>query len=93
MQVVIINGIECMLFEGKRFYQIRTDDRARGYSYVYELRHADDDFTKPVTVERRVRVNFFGTILAQEPFVFGRDGYVEITSLDRPYSYDFVNQF
>lgn len=31
--------------------------------YYYEVRHADDDWEAPATIEKLVDINFFGTII------------------------------
>lgn len=48
--------------------------------FLYDIRHADNDMCDPATIENRVMVNWFGTFILCEPFVFpeGQD-YVEIT--------------
>lgn len=70
-----INGIACMLCYDERIPQERAPF---GYPYIYHLRHDEDDWTIPISVERFVAVNFFGTIFMKEPLEFGVDDYIEV---------------
>jgi len=45
--------------------------------YCYDLRHADND-SIACTIENNVLVNYFGTILSEEPFDFGKNDYIEL---------------
>jgi hypothetical protein len=62
---VLINGVECLLV-GTRdaAKKIRTN---KDYPFKYDLRHGDDG--EPWSIERKVAVNYFGTILAPESFL------------------------
>lgn len=83
MKKVIINGIDCLLFEGNEKAGINPE-----YPHEYYVRHADDDWDMPVAVEKMVVVNKFGFIQAKEPIpmaTYGPHGgqyieYAEITS-------------
>lgn len=35
--------------------------------YVYEVRHDDEDWSEPVEIALGVMVNFYGTLLVEEP--------------------------
>lgn len=55
--------------------------------YSYDIRHSDSDFSKPVTVESFVLVNWYGTILSKAPMDFSRaisenDPYLKIRARD-----------
>lgn len=47
--------------------------------YLHDIRHSDNDFCDPATIENQVTVNWFGTLILNEPFTFpkGQD-YVDI---------------
>lgn len=50
-----------------------------GY-HKYSIRHSDEDWCIPTTVEHRVMVNHFGDILVEDPLDLGEEGYLEIES-------------
>jgi hypothetical protein len=83
MRKVKINGIDCLLFEGDEKAGINPF-----YPHEYYIRHADDDWDLPATIEKFVAVNKFGFIQAKEPIpmaTYGHpegqyDEYAEITS-------------
>lgn len=79
MKKVTINGIKCLLFEGDEKAGINP-----AYPHEYYIRHADDDWDMPATVEKFVAVNKFGFIQAKEPIAMTIDAaskeYAEITS-------------
>ena len=70
-----INGIDCFLYYDER---IPAEKAPPGHPYMYHIRHDEDDWTVPITLERLVVVNFFGTVFMKEPIQIGVDGYVEI---------------
>ncbi len=47
--------------------------------FPYGIRYSDDDDSVPATIESRVWVNYFGTIIVEEPLNFGGSDYIEIT--------------
>lgn len=60
------------------FSQLRIDrDTLPKGIYAYDLRHGDDDGV-PCTLEKRVAVDHFGTVLTNRPFSFPKDGYRRI---------------
>ena len=48
---------------------IRQDEREVDL-YYYDIRHSDQDWSDPVTIEPFVMVNHFGTIVTTEPIEF-----------------------
>jgi len=54
--------------------RIPEEERNSGL-YYYGVRHSDDDWGKPVTIEVNVRFNFYGTLITDEPLRFpeGKD--------------------
>ncbi len=71
-----INGIDCIVFYEER---IPLEKAPSGYPYMYHIRHDEDDWTLPISLERFVAVNFFGTTFMNEPIEF-EHGYLEIDS-------------
>ena len=72
-----INGIESILFYEER---VSIETAPMGYPYMYHLRHDDNNWIQPVTIESFVVVNFFGTVFMKESVEIGDDGYVEVES-------------
>ena len=58
--------------------RIPADKAPTGYPYMYHIRHDEDNWIKPVELERFVLVNFFGTVFMKEPVEIDESGYVEI---------------
>ena len=56
-------GKECL------FYDLRVDRNTvpEGY-FMYEVRHADEDWGEPCEIALGILVNFYGTLLSKEPF-------------------------
>lgn len=55
--------------------------------YLYDIRHTDGDWCEPATLEKRVMVNWFGTLIVDEPIEIiesDNGAYLEITD----YGYD-----
>ncbi len=79
--------IETMTFNRVNFRGMEvyvTDVRIKGgvpNLYKYEIRHSDDDWGEPVTIEPHVLVNFYGTVLTPEPLTFENeaDKYIPLT--------------
>lgn len=60
------------------FSQVRIErDTIPAGIYAYDLRHGDDDGI-PCTLEKNVRVNYFGTVLSNKPFKLPDEGYRRI---------------
>jgi hypothetical protein len=70
-----INGLHCILFYEER---IPLEKAPLGYPFMYHIRHDEDDWTCPISIEKFVVVNFFGTIFMGKPLDFGSDNYIEI---------------
>lgn len=70
-----INDIECILFYEER---IPTEKAPIGYPYAYHIRHDENDWTCPISIERFVAVNFFGTIFVKKPIELSVDSTMEI---------------
>ena len=72
-----INGLSCILYYDER---IPAEEAPLGYPHMYHIRHNENNWTRPVNLERSVFVNFFGTVFMKEPIEFDGSGYVEIDS-------------
>ena len=48
--------------------------------YLYEVRHADEDWCDPAQIAKGILVNFFGSILTLEPIPLPADGRLDIDS-------------
>lgn len=73
------------------FTNVRVDKDTipKGY-YVYEMRHADNDWCEPVEIGLGILVNFFGTLLVKEPLglisvSWTNNAYLDITENDWNY--------
>ncbi len=50
--------------------------------FYYEIRYPDDDWASPATLEEKVAVNFWGTLVSPTPISFGEDDYLELTDAE-----------
>lgn len=70
-------------------YRVNRKEDVEG-KYLYDIRHADNDWCEPATLEKFVMVNWFGTLIVDEPIEV-------LEGPDRPYkeivdwSYDDEN--
>lgn len=78
MEKVRINNIDCILSEKTKVVAV-----PKGYPHVYYARHGSDDWTTPLTIEKFVRVDYFGTIFTRQPIDLGEKGYIDVTSFYR----------
>jgi hypothetical protein len=68
------------------FSELRLDSKTIPRPlHVYHVRHSDEDWTKPVSVERQVVVNHYGTLITIDKLNLGKDG---IYRLDKPFDFD-----
>ena len=61
-----------------KYVDSREDQPPAGYPFAYSLRGSDYDFGKPVTVERRVVVNFCGRIFSKEEILKPEEDFLPI---------------
>ena len=73
MKKVRINNFECILSESSKVEVIPED-----YPYRYCARHGSDDWTIPLTIEKHVRVDYFGTIYIKQPLELGEKGFLDV---------------
>ena len=81
-EMVKVKGVMC------EFYDIRID---RGSvpegKYFYEVRHDDEDWGYPCQVAKGILVNFFGTLISDEPLPLEEDGKLQLYDDDFEYIY------
>lgn len=65
-----INGILSRCRVGR---ELETEDK-----FIYDIRHADDDWCKPATLEHYVWANWYGSIIVDTPIQFPDDPFLEI---------------
>ena len=53
--------------------------------YLYELRHADEDWGDPCQLAKSILVNFYGSVLTLQPFQLPSHGYLDFDSIDLAY--------
>ena len=81
-KVVEICGRKC-LFTKERIHKFTLPTGI----YLYELRHGNGNFNRPETIEKSVRVDYFGTILTNQEFTMAHsdinpnDEFVHINKL------------
>lgn len=63
------------------FTSIRVQNNDSGLTFDYQLRHGDDD-SVPATIEKFVKVNFFGTFVSSEDILEDAE-YLEIISCSK----------
>lgn len=83
MVTIDVNRVQLEEVEINGHYGVFTELRVNKNTIpkgvkCYELRHGDDD-SYPVTVEKNVRVNYFGAVLMTDEMELGQAGYIEIS--------------
>lgn len=84
MDRATVNGIECFFCYDER---VSVGDAPSDHPFVYHVRHDEDDWALPFSVEPFVLANFFGTVFMRRPLVFGTAGYMEIEQFDVDHEY------
>ena len=71
------------------FTELRIDrDTVPDGLYLYELRHADEDWGEPCELARSITVNFFGSVLTSDPIQLSPEGWLPIKDDDFDYTGD-----
>lgn len=55
--------------------------------YIYEIRHTDDDWSMPCQLAHGIMVNFFGTVITNEPIQLPADGLLDFPTKDYPINF------
>lgn len=56
--------------------------------FLYEVRHADEDWGDPCQLSRGILVNFYGSVLTSEPMELSERGYLDFDNKDWIYVED-----
>lgn len=48
--------------------------------YMYQVRHADEDWSKPAEIKNFILVNFFGTLITKKPLLTEEETFLCIES-------------
>ena len=75
---VRVNGVQGIFYYGER---IPSYLAPAGYPHMYHLRHDEDDGMEPISIEKFVLVNFFGTVFLRKPVEFGTEPYIEVKKI------------
>ncbi len=73
-----VNGYECLFAYDER---VKPADYPAEYRFKYDIRHDEDNWTLPVTIEPFVLVNFLGSIFTKMP-VFDSKDPIEVYSFE-----------
>jgi len=73
-----VNGHECLFAFDER---VKLADYPTEYPYKYDIRHDDDNWTLPVTIEPFVLVNFLGSVFTKHP-IFSDINPIDIYSFE-----------
>lgn len=79
-----INDIDCILYYDER---VSIEQTPTGFPYMYYLRHDECDWTKPISIERLIFVNFFGTIFTRKPILFNENDYIAVETFKIEHQY------
>lgn len=73
--------------------RIKKNER-KPYLYYYDIRHEDEDWGEPWSIEKRVLVNHFGTIVTSEPILeienANHRNYILLTSEEKQIIFDHL---
>lgn len=61
--------------------RIDRDTVPEGIS-LYEIRHSDSNWGKPIELARGIMVNYYGTVLTREPIQLPLDGWIKLKNKD-----------
>jgi hypothetical protein len=70
-----VNGVECVFFYDERLTPAQAPP---GYPYMYHLRHDENNWVRPISIEKCVWVNFFGTVFMKNPLDFGDYCWIDV---------------
>lgn len=75
---VEVFGLKAKVTNSRVYYY--TND----FKYRYAIRHSDYSWVDPITIEKSVVVNFYGSIFFKEELVFENsdDAYIELSEDD-----------
>ena len=76
-EAVKYKGEYALIYDGRRNRSTVPD----GF-FMYDIRHADEDWDKPSTIEKSVTVNFYGSIILGHTLYIPECGYLNIAEGD-----------
>ena len=57
---------------------IPPEQAPEGFPYIYYLRHDENNWTKPISIEPYVFANFFGTVFMKNKLEFDKNRYIDV---------------
>jgi len=76
---VSINGKEGFFIDTLDTWLDPPEEIAKNYPHKYYLRHSDNNWVKPVTVEKNpVFVNYFGVVYTDRPVLKGKATFTRV---------------
>lgn len=73
----IFEDVDCI------FTELRVDRTSLPDNvYCYDIRHTDDDWDEPCSLEPLVGVNYFGAIITKRKICFGNNSYIDMCPED-----------
>ena len=70
-----VNGIECQFFYDEA---IPPEQAPEGYPFIYYLRHDENNWIKPISIEPYVFANFFGTVFMKNKLEFDKNRFIDV---------------
>ncbi len=75
---IIFRGQDCYLFTTRK----NIPNNPKGY-FRYDMRHHDYDWTKPLTLENKVWVNYYGSIFSPVKLIHENKDYSLLTTKEQ----------
>ena len=75
---ILFRGQECYLFTTR----INIPNNLTGY-FRYDIRHHDYDWTTPLTLEKKVLVDYYGSIFSPVKLIHGNKDYSILTKKEQ----------
>ncbi len=80
-RVIIKTGDNQVIKGSLTEYRINREKETEG-KFIYDIRHTDEDWCEPATIENQVLVNWFGCLIVNHPLSFSEDEpYLTIANL------------
>jgi hypothetical protein len=70
-----VNGTECRFFYDE---VIPQEQAPEAFYYRYYLRHDENNWVKPISIEPYVFVNFFGTVFMKNKLEFDKNKFIDV---------------
>ncbi len=80
-RVIIETGDNQFIEAALTEHRINREKETEG-KFIYDIRHTDEDWCEPATIEDHVLVNWFGCLIVNQPLSFPEDdSYLTIANL------------